>query len=110
MHKRIACMLLLALLTPVCAWAQQRGTITGRVVDRASNTPLITAQIGSAGTTLGAVTNQDGRFAIPQVPAGQLELRVNLIGYKAASQQVTVATGGTANVNFEMTMTAVEIE
>ncbi|HEY0810902.1 MAG TPA: SusC/RagA family TonB-linked outer membrane protein [Longimicrobiales bacterium] len=110
MHKRIACMLLLALLTPVCAWAQQRGIITGRVVDRATNTPLINAQIVIAGTTLGAVTNQEGRFAIPQAPAGQLELRVSLIGYKAASQQVTVASGATATVNFEMSMTAVEIE
>jgi TonB-linked SusC/RagA family outer membrane protein len=103
-------MLLVVLLTPLSAWAQQRGTVTGRVTDRATNAPLIGAQIVVAGTTLGALTNQDGRFAIAQVPAGQHEVRVTIIGYKGAGEQVTVAAGATATVDFQLTQTAVEIE
>ena len=100
-----------AALLPMAAMAQQqRGTITGRVVDRTTSQPLINAQVLVAGTTLGAVTNQDGRFVIPQVPAGQREVRITLLGYKAANQPVVIVAGATATVDFQMAQTAVEIE
>ncbi|MEX2283872.1 MAG: SusC/RagA family TonB-linked outer membrane protein [Gemmatimonadota bacterium] len=110
--KRIRFLLFVWLigLTPAAAFAQQRGTITGRVVNRETTQPLVGAQVAVAGTTMGSVTNQDGRFVIAQVSPGDRELRVTLLGYKGTSQPVTVTAGGTATVNFELTETAVEIE
>jgi TonB-dependent starch-binding outer membrane protein SusC len=107
--------LLILLLTvgliPIAAGAQtQRGTITGRVTNKETTQPLTGAQVVVAGTTSGSVTNQDGRFVIPQVSPGEKELRVTLIGYKGTSQTVTVTAGGTATANFELSETAVQIE
>src|SRR5688572_14747651 len=110
--KRIRYLLFtwLIALSPLAAMAQQRGTITGRVTDRETTQPLVGAQVSIAGTTQGGITNQDGRFVIPQVSAGERELRVTLLGYKSVSQPVTVTAGGTATVNFEVSETAVQIE
>ncbi|HET9439047.1 MAG TPA: SusC/RagA family TonB-linked outer membrane protein [Longimicrobiales bacterium] len=110
MLKRTASILLVVLLTPLWASAQQRGTITGRVVDQATNTPLIGAQIVVAGTTMGTVTNQEGRFALTQVPAGERQIRVTHLGYKGATQPVSIAAGATATVDFQLTETVLEIE
>ncbi|HEY0304551.1 MAG TPA: carboxypeptidase-like regulatory domain-containing protein [Longimicrobiales bacterium] len=111
MRKRIASIFLAALLlTPAWAGAQQNGTITGRVIDRANNTPLIGAQVVIAGTTRGTVTNQEGRFAIPQVPAGERQVRVTHLGFKGATQTVAVVAGATATVNFDLQETVLEME
>ncbi len=110
MLKRLASILLVVLLTPAWASAQQYGIITGRVVDRATSSPLIGAQVVVAGTTRGTVTNQEGRFAIPQVPAGERQVQVTHLGYKGASQSVTVSAGATATINFELSETVLEIE
>lgn len=110
MRKRIASIVLAVLLTPVWVSAQQNGTITGRVMDQANNTPLIGAQVVVAGSTRGTVTNQDGRFAIPQVPAGERQVQVTHLGFKGVTKTVTVVAGATATVDFAMAETALEIE
>jgi TonB-dependent starch-binding outer membrane protein SusC len=110
MNKTLMRLLVLAIgMVPVGAGAQQRGTVSGRVVDEASR-GVVGAQVVIAGTTLGAVTNQDGAYAIPQVPPGEREVRVTRLGYKGATQTVTVVAGSAVSANFQVNETAVEIE
>ena len=99
---------LLAVLgaTPVAA---QDGTIMGQVVDRTSSQPLAGAQVYIVGTTLGALANQDGRFMIRQVPAGEHELRATLIGYSPETHTVTVVAGETATQDFGLGESAIEL-
>ncbi len=104
---------LAGLLLPGISSAQQsttRGTLTGRVLVKGTNAPLPSAQVVIGGTTIGTVTNQDGRFVIANVPPGTHELRVSLIGYSKGTQQVTVTAGAAATANFELEVTAVSIE
>ncbi len=103
-----AVMALLALVgaSPIAA---QTGTILGRVVDQTSNAPLPGAQISVAGTTLGALANQNGEYIIRQVPPGQQEIRATLIGYSTQTQTVTVTAGGTTTQNFQMSQSAIEL-
>src|SRR5262245_11368188 len=114
--KRLRTLLLITIagaLLPGLASAQQtstRGTLTGRVVVKGTTTPLPSAQVVIAGTTIGTVTNQDGRFAIANVVPGSYELRVSLIGYTRGAQPVSVTAGSTATANFELEETAVSIE
>jgi TonB-dependent SusC/RagA subfamily outer membrane receptor len=77
---------------------------------RGTTTPLPSAQVVIAGTTIGTVTNGDGRFVIPNVAPGNYELRVSLIGYSRGVQPVTVTAGSAATANFELDETAVAIE
>lgn len=97
-------------LLPAAVHAQQRGSIAGQVVDGSTNTPLVGVHVGVGGTTLGAVTNQEGRYVVTQVPAGTHELRISLLGYKSLNQTVSVTAGATATADVMLSQTAVEIE
>lgn len=62
--------------------AEQFGRITGHVFDAATREPLIGANIQVVGTTLGAISDINGTFAINRVPEGTIRLQVTIIGYK----------------------------
>ncbi|HSJ26353.1 MAG TPA: SusC/RagA family TonB-linked outer membrane protein [Longimicrobiales bacterium] len=89
--------------------AQQTGVVTGLVQDQASGRPLPGAQVVVDNTTLGAVTNDQGRFLLTNVPAGSQTVRVVSLGYETQTQAVTVEAGRTATVNFRLTQTALQI-
>jgi TonB-dependent starch-binding outer membrane protein SusC len=91
-----------AAILPAYASAQERGTITGQVVSQESMQPLQGAQVRVAGTTLGTLTNAQGRFLIPNVPVGTRAVQVTFIGYRQASVEVAVREGATAEANVEM--------
>jgi TonB-dependent starch-binding outer membrane protein SusC len=97
-------------LVPAVLTAQERGSIVGTVVDQLTVQPLAGVQVTVAGTQLGTLTNQQGRFLIPNVPAGTREVRTTLIGYAQATQTVTVAAATAATVNFELRQSAVALE
>lgn len=61
------------------AWAQTR-RISGRVTVEGTTDPIPAATVSVVGTTLGAITGDDGRFSV-SAPAGPVTLRVRRIGY-----------------------------
>lgn len=95
---------------PSGLFAQERGTVTGTVVDQGTNQPLAGAQITVSGTQLGTITNQQGRFVIPNVPTGPRQVRASVIGYSASTQTVNVAAGQTQNLSFALVQSAVELD
>ena len=56
-------------------------TVTGLVMDGTNNETAIGASIIVPGTTVGTVTDFDGRFTI-EVPDGKFILQVSMVGYK----------------------------
>lgn len=101
----------LALLLAVSgvASAQQTGTVTGSVQD-ASGQPIQGAQVHIPAIQLGTLSNEQGRFILLNVPAGQHTVRVQIIGYAASEEVVTVSAGGTAVVEFELEEEAITLE
>jgi TonB-linked SusC/RagA family outer membrane protein len=69
-------------------------TITGNVSDGTDNSPLAGASVVVKGTTLGAVTDANGRFILSNVPASAAFLQVSFIGMitveVAAAPEVSV--------------------
>ena len=92
------------------AIAQETGRITGVVRASATQRPLQGAQVFVAGTRIGALANQDGRYLILNVPAGTHDVRVELIGHEPASQSVTVTAGGAATADFNLNETAISLD
>ncbi len=99
-------------LLAVLWWAplgaqQSTGTIVGHVTDGATQQGLsgVTVQIGNRG----ALTQNDGRYIIPGVPAGTYELRTTMIGYAEATQSVTVQAGQTVTVDVPMASQALNL-
>jgi TonB-dependent starch-binding outer membrane protein SusC len=105
-------MLALALTagSAVTLGAQQPATIVGRVTDRASGQPLAAAQVQIVGTTRGAATGDDGRYRIAGVPAGQVQVRVLRIGYRAVTRPVTAVAGQTETADFALDASAVTLD
>jgi len=85
----------LAMLGSVPAAAQgQTGKIVGKVVDGDAAVPLAGARVVVVGTTLSTLTKVDGRFALSNVPAGTVTLRVAMIGYGPKSVTDVVVKAG----------------
>ncbi len=103
---------LLFLAAPTTAWSQDAapGRVTGRVVDASTNEPLPSVNIGLRGTTRGAATTRDGRFAIEDVPPGTYVLQASFIGYETIERSVAVRAGETTTVDLRFTPADVELQ
>jgi len=102
-------MVLLAAALPTAANAQSGGTITGRVVDSRTGSPLTDATVMVTGTTLRVVTNAQGEYRIGNVPGGSQNVAASRIGYAGTSQRVSVSAGQTATANFSLSTSAVNL-
>jgi TonB-dependent SusC/RagA subfamily outer membrane receptor len=93
----------------VGAAAAQQGTITGRVTDARSGQPVPSAQVRVVGSNQMALTNAEGRYTLRGVSPGATSVRVLVIGYSERSQQVTVATGEPATLDFALQPSAISL-
>ena len=100
----------MALASAMPAWAQSTGSIAGRVIDRQTERPLVGVQVRVVGTTRGAQTDETGAYRILNVPAGTMSLAANRIGYAPQTRQVTLAAGGTANADFQMSVAVTTLD
>src|SRR5687767_1370682 len=74
------------------------GTITGQVLDSATQQPIAGVNVFVEGTRLGTITGDDGSFTIGGVPAGSHTVRARRIGYGSVPMVVNVAAGTTVSV------------
>ena len=99
--SRLGALLLVALLvfpaSPASA-TPLAGRIVGTVTDAVSGETLIGASARIAGTSIGAATNVDGRFSIPNAPGGPQQLVVSYVGYRSDTLAVDVVDGQTIEV------------
>ena len=77
----------------------QKGGVNGYVKDPRGN-PLEQVSVSLKGKTIGTTTDKQGYFMIRNIPEGTYVLTASFIGLTTTSQQVTVAAGETATVNF----------
>lgn len=87
----------------------QQGAIAGTVTSELGD-PLAGAQVFIPGTGLGAITDAEGRYRLEDVPAGDVELRVELIGHRPTSREVSVESGQVTTANFELVVTPVTMD
>ncbi|MGH8245787.1 MAG: TonB-dependent receptor domain-containing protein, partial [Gammaproteobacteria bacterium] len=99
-----------AALVPAGASAQATGIIEGRVSAQGTGRPLAGAQVFVAGTTVGTVSLSNGTYRIVGAPARTVEVRARLIGFAPMNRQATVTAGQTATANFEMAVSALQLE
>ena len=89
------------LAAPLAAQAGT-GTVGGRVVDSASQQPLVSVTIRVIGTTLGALTRNDGSYTISGVRPGPQQIRVTRIGFAAQVRPIEVTAGATTTADFSL--------
>ena len=79
--------------------------ITGEVIDKATNVPVIGANVSVSGTTGGAITDMAGKFSI-NLPGGANQLQVTFIGYQ--KQVISVQPGGSYKIFLEPDVTMID--
>lgn len=84
--------------------------LTGLVTEAGSQRPLAGAQVYVPGTSFGALTNNQGRFLLVNVPAGSVTVRVELIGYGTSEATVTVRAGQATVVDFSLQERAIALD
>ncbi|MFC1500339.1 carboxypeptidase regulatory-like domain-containing protein [Candidatus Zixiibacteriota bacterium] len=100
---------LAVLALPATILAQGRtGDIEGTVIDSESGEPLMGVIVSlhdanGRPTMIGAYTDADGKYAIPNVPPGQFQLRTRLPHYSAVTiEEVIITVGYTTEKHFQL--------
>ena len=98
----------LSLLTAAGRLSAQ-GTINGRVTSQAGQ-PLAEARVLAIGTSLSAITGEDGKFVLRNAPVGAVQLQVLRVGFQSQKKNVTVVAGSTANADFILAVAVAQLE
>lgn len=98
------------LVLAVTAWAGTTGKIAGVVTDKSTGQPIPGAAISIVGTTWGALTDEEGRFVILNIPVGTYTLRSAIVGFTPVEvSNVGVNVDLTSIQDFSMGSEAVEL-
>src|SRR6266566_447525 len=101
----------IAAFSPALAIAQgTTGTITGVAREEGTGRPIPNARITVVGTGIAVPTRDDGTYIIRGAPAGAQEIRVLALGHVTQKLPVTIPAGGTATLDFTLTVTAIQLE
>jgi len=87
------------------------GRIVGRIIDASNGQGLSDVGVQIVGTTLGTMSAVEGRYAVPNIPAGTVTIQVRRIGY--APKTVTgilLSAGQTLEQNITMQPATVQLE
>lgn len=88
----------------------QNGTVAGTVVDSATREPVAAVSVVVDGTRLGALTDDQGHYQIPNVPEGAHTVTARRIGYGKVTLSVTITGGAQATLDFALPRAASSLE
>ncbi len=107
-RRAIHPIILLALFFSTSLAHAQSVSISGVVRDAQDGGTLIGANVILVGTSLGAATNESGRYIIPNVKAGTYIIRAGYIGYSPVSD--TLIVSGEADIEKDFTLSYTTLE
>ncbi len=100
----------MALNLSLKAESDQPGTLSGRVLDAESREPIEGATVEVDGRGRRVITNQDGRFTVPSLRPGNVEMIVSHLAYEPATGQVEVGGAQTVTVEVVLATRVIELE
>lgn len=102
-------MAIMALGAAVWVGAGTTGIISGVVKSAEDGKPLSGANVIVTGTKLTTVTDANGYYAITNVPPGDYEVRVEMVGFaNGTSDKIQVTMDSTATVGFDLKQQAIQ--
>jgi hypothetical protein len=82
---------------------QVTGTVTGTVTDLERGLQISGAQVQVVGTVLSSGTDPSGAYRIGNLSPGEVEIRVQRLGFAQATRTVTIPpAGGTVTADFSL--------
>ncbi len=99
MKKSLSMAILLVAFASAITAQENIGTLKGKIIDQLSKQPLPGASVRVVGTSLGAVTNLEGYYAINSLPENIYKLQIDFLGYQTHFEtDVRVVRGKTVFV------------
>ena len=89
----------LFVLISLHAWAQ--ASLSGRIYDSKTSTPLVGASVWIESLGKGAVTDSEGNFTLSRVPNGKQEIRVSYVGYETLRKSVELPLAASLELGLE---------
>ncbi len=110
MFRKFLSTTILTLLFAMVTLAQS-GKVSGTIVDRETNQPLIGANVLVVGTSLGAATDVNGSYNISNIPVGTYTLKATYLGYQdVLLENIRVNSGLTAQADFKLPTKSLETQ
>ena len=104
-----AAALILVLLSPGTAAAQETGTVTGTVVRSGEGSALPSVSVSVQGTGQSTITGPDGKYTLRRVPVGPQVIVFRWLGYRPTEVQVEVAADASTAVDAALEPVAVAL-
>jgi hypothetical protein len=89
--------------------ADSLATVRGRVTDAATAAPIAEVAVTVVGTRLGTITDAEGRYVLPRVPAGSLAVSAARIGYATRTERLTLAGGESRTLDLVLATSTTEL-
>ncbi len=80
--------------------SQEKGQISGFILDGRSREPLMGANVQIEGTVWGTIADGKGFFLLKNLPAGSYRLHASYIGYKSDTLTIELSAGRKMSVTF----------
>lgn len=103
--------LLLTLIASALSFAQNTGSIVGKLTDKEyNNEPLAFGNVLIKGTTKGTTSDFDGLYQIENLNPGEYTLVFSFVGYETQEITATVVAGKVTEVNVPMGASAASLD
>ena len=110
MTKKRTFILTMALLGSSLLYAQ-RGVIEGRIYNAKNNEPVEFASVAIFGTSIGSISDLDGKFLFTGLEPGFVELRVSSVGFENyISEAIQVTNSGKVFIEIPLEEANYEID
>jgi len=107
---KIAFLILLMILPSALIYSQQ-GVIEGRIYNTKNNEPVQFASVAIYGTTIGSVSDLDGKFLFTGLEPGYVELRVSSVSFESyVSEDILVTNAKKVFLDIPLEEANVELE
>ena len=98
-------------MTSVFSYAQDTGSIVGKLIDKEyNNEPLAFGNVLLKGTTKGTTSDFDGLYKIEGLMPGEYTVIYSFVGYETQEIPVTVEAGKVTEVNVTMAASAAALD
>lgn len=81
-------------------WAVAQGSVRGFIKDKETGQPVFPITIGLEGTEYGGTTDNSGYYSLTKVPAGNYNLVIISMEFKAIKEAITIVNGQVLTKNY----------
>ncbi len=99
-RRRLPLLLISQFMLIGVAFAQGPQAITGRVMDGVTNKPVPFASVYINASTRGTTADGEGKYQLPGVPSGSVEMVASAVGYEPVKQIIRLGEVRNRRVNF----------